>query len=79
MSKGCRIIPNVWYKDTKDRIWVVLNVLPFFPTEDSTEVVLLEFGKMESINRPYSEIQELVESGTFTQIPFNAKLKIQYI
>jgi hypothetical protein len=79
MSKGFRIIPNVWYKDSKDRIWVVLNVLPFYPTEDNTEVVLLEFGKMEPINRPYKEILELVESGTFAQIPFNAKLQIQYI
>ncbi|RZJ77326.1 MAG: hypothetical protein EOO20_28965 [Chryseobacterium sp.] len=78
MSKGTRIIPHIWYKDSIDRIWVVIDVMPLFSTDDKKEVRLLEFSKLETISRPYTEILDLIESGTFVQVPTNAKLKIFY-
>jgi len=65
-----KVIQHTWWQDSKKRLWVILQVMPFFPTETEKTILMLQAGKMEAIERPYQEIITLIKEGNFNPISY---------
>lgn len=70
------LIPNTWWTDSKNRTWVILSapLNPFYDEDNILNfkpagyVLLLEYGKADTIEQPYDLIKDYITQGTFKQV-----------
>lgn len=61
-----KIIQYTWWKDNKQRIWVVVNI--WYNGDKPISIDMLQFASGELVSQPYDKIKGYAESGAF--IPY---------